>query len=142
MRTRFSALLGVGAAIFGLSVATSAQHRAHVHRHPVAAKLRNPVAATPESIASGGKLYDTHCAECHGTSGKGDGYEGEGLATKPSDLTDAQWEHGTTDGEIFVVIRDGAGPKSEMKGFAKQLTTNQTWDVVNFVRSLGPKKSH
>ena len=27
---------------------------------------------------------------------------------KPSDLTDKTWKHGATDGDIFVVIRDGS----------------------------------
>ena len=40
--------------------------------------------------------------------------------THPSNLTDAKWDHGSTDGEIFLVIRDGAGPKFEMKGYKAQ----------------------
>ena len=32
---------------------------------------------------------------------------GEELTPKPSNLTDADWKHGSTDGEIFTVIRDG-----------------------------------
>jgi len=36
------------------------------------------------------------------------------------------------------VIRDGV-KSTGMKPFGKKLTTHQLWDVVNFVRSLGPK---
>jgi mono/diheme cytochrome c family protein len=142
MKTRYTITAAALAIVLGVSLSTSAQHKPHTHRHPTAAKLTNPVAASPESVASGRTLYDRECADCHGASGKGDGRKGEGLTEKPSDLTDAQWEHGTSDGEMFVVIRDGAGPKSEMKGFAKKLTTRHMWDVVNFVRSLKPQKSH
>jgi len=139
MNFRFSILLSLGVTMLTVGVGVSAQHHADTHRHPAAAKLKNPVAANAESIASGRKLYDRHCAECHGDTGKGDGMAGEGLDEKPSNLVDPKWEHGSTDGEIFVVIRDGAGPKSEMKPFAKKLTERQIWDVVNFTRSLAPK---
>lgn len=142
MYNRFGLLLGLGAAALALSVTISAQHKPGTHSHPDAAKLKNPTPATAESIASGRKLYDRHCSDCHGNTGKGDGMAGEGLDEKPSNLTDATWEHGASDGELFVVIRDGAGPKSEMKGYGKKINEQQIWDVVNFVRSLGPKKSH
>jgi mono/diheme cytochrome c family protein len=133
---RFVTLAAIGLAALALSISLSAQHHTEAHRHPQAAKLKNPTPATAESIAAGRAVYDKQCAECHGKTGKGDGQKGEGLEQKPSDFTDDKWEHGTTDGEIFVVIRDGAGPKSDMKGFAKKLNQNELWNVVNFVRSL------
>ncbi len=36
-----------------------------------AAALKNPVAATPESIAAGKKAYDANCAGCHGDKAQG-----------------------------------------------------------------------
>jgi mono/diheme cytochrome c family protein len=142
MTRRFTTLFLFGIMTLALAAALNAQHHGDAHRHPAAAKLKNPVASSAESIAAGRKLYDRHCSECHGDTGKGDGMAGEGLDKQPSNLTDATWDHGSTDGEIFTVIRDGAGPKSDMKGFAKKITDRQIWDVVNFVRTLGPKKSH
>jgi mono/diheme cytochrome c family protein len=65
---------------------------------------------------------------------------GEKLTPKPSNLADADWKHGATDGEIFTVIRDGV-KGSGMKSFNSKMTTHQLWDVVNYVRSLGPKPS-
>jgi len=105
------------------------------HRHPDAAKLENPVAATAESIASGKALYEKQCAGCHGDTGKGDGAMGEELNPKPANLTDADWKHGSTDGEIFVVIRDGV-KSTGMKPHARKMTAHQMWDVVNYVRSI------
>jgi mono/diheme cytochrome c family protein len=136
MQVRFTTLVLIGVTSLALGVGLSAQHKDAAHRHQSAAKMKNPVAATPESIASGRKLYDRHCSECHGDTGKGDGMAGEGLDERPSNLVDGEWEHGSTDGEIFVVIRDGAGPKSEMKAFAKKIPDRQIWDVVNFVRTF------
>ena len=107
------------------------------HRHPAAAKLQNPVAANPASIAAGKQAYDKQCAGCHGDTGKGDGSMGEELNPKPANLVDADWKHGSTDGEIFVVIRDGV-KNTGMKPYARKMTAHQMWNVVNYLRSIGP----
>jgi mono/diheme cytochrome c family protein len=119
-------------------VAAQQQHKEGAHTHPDAAKMKNPVAATPASIAAGKKLYDGQCASCHGVSGKGDGKAGALLKPLPSDLTDADWKHGQTDGEIFTVIRDGAR-QTGMRAYGSRIPANDLWNLVNYVRSLGPK---
>ena len=110
---------------------------------PDAAKMKNPVASSPASIATGKKLYDGQCASCHGTAGKGDGKAGALLKPTPSDLTDTDWKHGQTDGDIFAVIRDGA-KQTGMRAYGSRIPTNDIWNLVNYVRSLSPKttKSH
>ena len=114
------------------------QHEAGAHRHPEAAKIKNPVPADATSIAAGKAVYEKNCASCHGDTGKGDGRMGEELNPKPPDLTDAEWKHGSTDGEIFKVIHDGS-PKTGMKSYGRKLTEHEIWDVVNYIRSIGPK---
>lgn len=111
------------------------------HHHPEAAAKKNPVAADAASIAAGKTVYDKNCANCHGKTGTGDGMMGAELNPKPSNLTDAEWKHGSTDGELFLVIKDGS-KGTGMKSFNSKLTERQIWDVVNYVRSLGPAKSH
>jgi hypothetical protein len=59
----------------------------------------------------------------------------------PSNLTDAEWTRGATDGEIFTVVREGAGPEFLMKGYKSRMTEQDTWNIVNYIRSLGPKGS-
>lgn len=106
---------------------------------PEARKVKNPVAASPASVAAGAAAFKKYCAFCHGATGKGDGP----LAPKdsrPADLTDAVWARGSTDGEIFAVIMSGAGPKFDMKGFKGQIPDRDVWHIVNFLRSLGPKQ--
>jgi mono/diheme cytochrome c family protein len=105
---------------------------------PEARKLKNPVAATPESIASGKALFLKNCRFCHGTDAKGNGpMAPEG--THPPNLTDDKWDRGSSDGEIFSVIRDGAGPKFDMKGNKSKMTEPEMWNVVNYLRSLQAK---
>jgi mono/diheme cytochrome c family protein len=114
------------------------QHAEGKHTHPDAAKMKNPVASSAASIAAGKKLYDAQCASCHGPTGKGDGKAGALLKPLPSDLSDADWKHGSTDGEMFTVIRDGAR-QTGMRAYGSRIPANDIWNLVNYVRSLNPK---
>jgi mono/diheme cytochrome c family protein len=101
-------------------------------------KMKNPVASSAESIATGKAAFQKNCRFCHGADAKGDGpMAPEG--THPSNLTDDKWDRGSTDGEIFLVIRDGAGPKLDMKGYKSKMTEPEIWNVVNYLRSLQAK---
>jgi mono/diheme cytochrome c family protein len=106
------------------------------HRHSEAQKLKNPIPSDASSIEEGRKLYLRHCASCHGPSGKGDGSMALAGGT-PANLTDETWDHGSSDGEIFVVIRDGTS--SDMEPYKDRLTEKQMWQLVNYIRSLSPK---
>ncbi len=100
--------------------------------------VRNPVAATAASITAGAATYKKYCAFCHGADAKGHGP----LAPKdsnPPDLTDATWTHGSTDGQIFTLIANGAGAKSSMVGFKGKVPDQDLWNIVNYLRSLAPQ---
>ena len=128
---------------FAAAAPQQPKHAAGSQTPPDAAKMKNPVASSPTSIAAGKKLYDGQCASCHGTAGKGDGKAGALLKPTPSDLTDADWKYGQTDGAIFTVIRDGA-KQTGMRAYGSRIPTNDIWNLVNYVRSLNSKttKSH
>ena len=121
----------------GVSGFNQDAHPTSPHRHPEAQKLKNPVPPDEPSIAEGRKVYLRCCASCHGPSGKGDGSMALAGGT-PSNLVDETWDHGSSDGEIFVVIRDGTS--SDMESYKDRLTEKQTWQLVNYIRSLIPKK--
>ena len=100
--------------------------------------LKNPVPATPASIAAGRAGYTKNCSHCHGPSGAGDGR----FAPKdpsPADLTDEKWDHGSSDADIFSVIWNGPSEKATMKPLKGKLPEKDVWNIVNYVRSLGPK---
>ena len=104
--------------------------------------MKNPVEPTPKSIAAGKNVYDKYCADCHGVTGDGVSEKATKLAEagepKPSDLTDNKWDHGSTDGEIFVNIRDGVGVKGAMKGLNGRPGVSDTdmWNIVNYMKTL------
>ena len=108
---------------------------------PEPKKMKNPVAATGASVTAGGAAFKKYCSFCHGPEAKGDGP----LAPKdshPPDLTDDTWNHGDTDGEIFMTIQNGLGEKSAMKGFTGKMRDQDIWNVINYLRSLGPGRLH
>lgn len=105
-------------------------------RNAAAQKLKNPEPHNAASIEAGKKLYKRHCASCHGPNAKGDGGMSLSGGT-PSDLTDEQWDYGATDGEIFVAIRDGVS--ADMLAYKDKLSEKEIWQVVHFLRSVGPK---
>ena len=105
---------------------------------PKAAALKSPVPSTPQSIAAGSASFQKYCRFCHGADAKGDGPQAP-KDTHPPNLTDDKWDHGSTDAEIFTTIKDGIGPKFDMKGFNSKLTPQEMWSIVNYIRSLGSK---
>ena len=102
-----------------------------------AAKMRNPAAATAESIAAGKQLYTRYCAVCHGTTGQGG--SGSDISAPAPDLTDAEWKLGSTDGEIFFVIKNGVPPDLNMEPWGDRIKDPDIWNLVNFLRSLAKK---
>jgi mono/diheme cytochrome c family protein len=129
------ALLTGGFIVALMTAGAAAQRRGG---DPKLAARKNPVAANAASITAGRALYAKNCRHCHGLRGKGDGP----LAPKdpkPADLTDAKWDHGSSDGEIFALIWNGApAPKSEMKPMKGTLTEKNVWEIVNYLRTIGP----
>src|SRR5262245_59697872 len=123
-----------------LGITAEAQHQGS---DPKARALKNPVPATSASVKAGQRLYEQNCRQCHGTRGKGDGTLAPSNP-KPADFSDDKWDHGSSDGEIYTLILNGAPPRpgqkeSEMKPMKGTLSSTEIWQVVNYIRTLGPK---
>jgi cytochrome c oxidase subunit 2 len=106
--------------------------------NPEAAKIKNPVAAAAESVAAGKQVYQRYCASCHGTNAEGG--SGSDISPPAPDLTDSEWKRGSTDGEIFDVIKNGVPPDLSMEPWGDRIKDADIWNVVNYVRSLAKKK--
>ncbi|HVZ17689.1 MAG TPA: c-type cytochrome [Terriglobales bacterium] len=70
----------------------------------------NQVAAPPTSAASGGEMYRSYCASCHGKDGKGDGPAAPALKIAPTDLTQlAKQNKGVfPSAHVSTVLQQGA----------------------------------
>ena len=104
-----------------------------------AKKLKAAVPSSPAAIEAGKQLYTKYCRFCHGDTGLGDGR----LApknSKPSNLTDKESTRGSSEGEIFWIIQNGAPPDYQMKGLKGKVSDADTWNLVHFVRSLSGLK--
>jgi mono/diheme cytochrome c family protein len=105
---------------------------------PEASKLPNPVKPTPTSLAQGKKNYGFDCALCHGKDGDGKGDLAGDMKVKLSDYRDSASLKDYTDGDLFYIIKNGKG---EMTGEGDRLKDGETWNVVNYLRSLAKKGS-
>jgi cbb3-type cytochrome c oxidase subunit III len=121
----------------GLLLAAPAGLRIAAQGNPDAAKIQNPVPSSPESIAAGKQAFNRYCANCHGLNAEGS--PGNDLTPEAPDLTDKNWKHGSTDGEIFNSIKNGIAPDFSMGAFGDQLKDEDVWKVVNYIRSLAKK---
>jgi mono/diheme cytochrome c family protein len=99
------------------------------------AKIANPLPASKESIDAGATTYKKYCAACHGLDGKG-GPPKEPFLPTPSNLIDDKFDHGSTDGEIFSVIKNGIPPDMNMEAWGERLSDEQIWNIVNYLRDL------
>ena len=100
--------------------------------NPEAAKIKNPISPSADSIAAGKRSYQRLCIKCHGPEGKGDGTAV--TKSEPSDLTGTKWDYGKSDGEIFTVIHDGIS--EDMEAYSTRISDADIWNLVNYLRTL------
>jgi len=119
-------------------VPSMAGRAAAAQGNPEAAKVKNPVEATPESLAAGAQTYQRYCRSCHGINATGG--SGSDISPPAPDLTGTAWKHGSSDGEIFFVIKNGVPPELSMEPWGDRINDTNIWNVVNYLRSLAKKK--
>lgn len=96
-------------------------------------QMKNPQAATTESILDGLYVYVKHCQSCHGIKGDGNGERAGSLSLAPADLTPDGPVPRESDGMIFWKISEGHRP---MPAYKNRLTEPERWDLVNYLRTL------
>jgi len=106
--------------------------------NPEAAKLHNPVAVTPESLAAGETLFKRRCSGCHGADAKG-GPPKEDFMKPAPNLLDAKSDHGSTEGEMFFVIKNGVPPELVMDAWGERLSDTEIWTIVGYLRDAAKK---
>ena len=130
-------VIGVGAVVGAITFGSVAPSEAR-QGNPAAAKMTNPVASTPESIAAGESIYKRRCSGCHGLDAKGGPPKEEFLKPAPN-LIDDSYDHGSSDGEMFYVIKNGVPPELVMDGWGERLSDTDMWNIVNYLRAEAKK---
>ena len=95
----------------------------------------NPIAATPDVIAQGRKIFENKCQRCHGRDGRGHGPDSD--ADHPAgNLTDRLRAAFNPDGVMFYKIWNGRqSPK--MPAFRKEdMSKEEVWTVIQFVKTF------
>ena len=101
---------------------------AELARAPEKARAkRNPFENDSDAVAAGRKLFQQHCAECHGTNA-------EGRRKAPS-LVGREVQEATP-GTLFWILTNGIVRRG-MPDWSK-LPEQQIWLLFSFVKSLGP----
>ncbi len=93
----------------------------------------NPEKPTPESLARAKKIYGYECALCHGDDGGGGGDVAKSMKATMPDFRDPTALKGQTDGELYYIINKGKGA---MEGEGARVKPDDTWNLVNYVRSF------
>jgi len=130
-------VLGI-AGLAGVDSAESPEQAAQVpEKIPASAReIKNPVPATPDSVADGKLIYSSQCTMCHGSAGDGKGDLAARFHYTMPDFTTAETQRAGTDGEWFYVLTHGHG---KMSGEGDRLSEKVRWNLVNYLRSLGPQ---
>jgi len=98
---------------------------------------------TRESVARGETLF-AKCALCHG-NGSGNGtmanslVDSWGYRIRPADLTRGRTKSAVEGKDIYLRIMTGLNG-TPMPGWVGGITSDQAWDIVHYVESLGPWK--
>ena len=93
----------------------------------------NPFPVTAQFLARGQRQFNIYCSPCHGQTGEGTGITKKiGAMAIVANLHDKRIVQ-LTDGEIFTTVSHGKGV---MQGYAPQITTEDRWAVIAYLRAL------
>ncbi len=94
--------------------------------------ISNP---TADFIAVGKTKFETTCASCHGTEGKGDGVAAAALNPKPRNFHSAEgWTNGRTFYDIYKTVNDGV-PGTGMTAY-EFLSPEDRVAIIQYIRTL------
>jgi mono/diheme cytochrome c family protein len=120
------ALLLAGVALVALG-AGGAVSQKWLEKVPAADRaMVNPYHGQAEAIAAGQRLFDDHCAACHGS-------DLLGRRGKPS--LRSPIVQGATDGELFWLLKNG-DLRHGMPSWSG-LPEPERWQIVAYVKSVG-----
>jgi len=120
-----NAVLIVGLATLGLAQHAEYQQDSKWRAPESAAARGNPLAGHEDAVGGGRKLFERHCAECHGTNGEGR----KKAANLALPVVQVQ-----PDGVLHWKITNG-NPDRGMPSFSR-LPDLQRWQIVLYLRTF------
>jgi mono/diheme cytochrome c family protein len=84
--------------------------------------------------ANGKRIFERHCASCHGKYGQGDGYRL--LGPQPADFTSPSAKQ-RPDSELLKTIHEG---KPNMPAWKSRLSQQDGRDVLAYIRKLAEQR--
>jgi mono/diheme cytochrome c family protein len=121
---------------FETRVVTTAKHRFLVGNQ----KEKNPLSATPETMADGKDAFSHYCVACHGNDGQNTGVPFADRMSPPVPSLASRDVQDYTDGQLKWVIDYGIWP-SGMPGAKGILSDDEIWSIVVYLRHLPPAGS-
>jgi hypothetical protein len=97
--------------------------------------VKNPlsVLSKPDSLEAS-RLFNINCAVCHGAKAEANGPVAAKIGGVKSIIAASP---GFSDGRLFYVMTYG---QNNMGSYASQLDRKQRWMIVQYIRTLEPKK--
>ncbi len=121
---------------FETRIATTAKHRFLVGNK----NEKDPLAATPETIADGKDAFSHYCVACHGNDGQNTGVPFADRMSPPVPSLASREVQDYSDGQLKWVIDYGIWP-SGMPGAKGILSDDEIWSIVVYLRHLPPAGS-
>jgi mono/diheme cytochrome c family protein len=102
----------------------------------LSSQVKNPLAPlNGKELEEAGRLFNINCAVCHGAKAEANGP----LAAKVGGVKSIiAASPGYSDGRIFFVMEYG---QNNMGSYASQLSREQRWRIVQYIRTLEPKNA-
>lgn len=88
---------------------------------------------TGKELEEAGRLFNINCAVCHGAKAEANGPLAPKIGGVKSIIAASP---GFSDGRLFYVMTYG---QNNMGSYASQLTKEQRWRIVQYIRTLEPK---
>ena len=99
----------------------------------------NPLEADKGALDQGAKLYSQSCANCHGSSGMGNGEAGKDLSPPPALLAYMiQMPMAVDEYMMWTISEGGVAFGTDMPAFKGKLSQNEVWKVITFMRAGFP----
>ena len=130
MKKAIVLLAGLGALL--VAVAASAQYAGWTVP-PTAKEEKSPLKPSADIVKRGRAVFTANCQKCHGPEAKGDGPESD-PRSPAADLTDEFRTELNPEGVLFYKVTGGHPP--EMPAFSPQLSKDQIWQVVEYLKSI------